>query len=429
MNTPTRGGRSKSDQVAHVTCLGCGCACDDILLTVRDELIVQAEHACPLGAAWFGDGRVPGVVRVDGRDCGVDQALDAAAALLRGARGRLFVFLGDELTCAAHRLALGLADRLQAVADGVVSETAAGGILAAQRRGRATATLGEIRNRADLVLYWAIDPDQQYPRYRSRYAGYPSGLHLRRGPRCRTVISVSVGADAGPAEADLHLTLRPEQELGALAELRARLAGRTLGEAGGPAAEVAELAGRLTGAKYVAIVHDGEASLERRSPDRTEALIALAQALNAPTRAALSTLRGGGNRSGAEAVMTWQTGYPFAVDFSRGFPRYQPDRRGADLFGHRSFTAALVAGSPASVPEAVRRGLSGIPAVVVGPRASEAPFPARVVIDTGTAGIHEAGLGYRMDDIPLPLQAVVPGPRSATETLEQLTSRLAEAGR
>jgi formylmethanofuran dehydrogenase subunit B len=243
------------------------------------------------------------------------------------------------------------------------------------------------------------------------------------------VISVSVGADAGPAEADLHLTLRPEQELGALAELRARLAGRTLGEAGGPAAEVAELAGRLTGAKYVAIVHDGEASLERRSPDRTEALIALAQALNAPTRAALSTLRGGGNRSGAEAVMTWQTGYPFAVDFSRGFPRYQPDRRGADLFAHRSFTAALVAGAPASVPEAVRRGLSGIPAVVVGPRASEAPFPARVVIDTGTAGIHEAGLGYRMDDIPLPLQAVVPGPRSATETLEQLTSRLVEAGR
>ena len=62
-------------------------------------------------------------------------------------------------------------------------------------------------------------------------------------------------------------------------------------------------------------------------------------------------------------------------------------------------------------------------------RASEAPFPARVAIDTGTAGIHEAGLGYRMDDIPLPLQAVVPGPRSATEMLEQLTSRLVEAGR
>ena len=426
MNAPTRGARPKPDQVAHVTCLGCGCACDDIVLTLRDDLIVQAEHACPLGAAWFGDGRVPGAVRVDGRDCGVEEALDAAAALLRGARGRLFVFLGDELTCAAQRLALGVADRLQAVADGVVSETAASGILAGQRRGRASATLGEIRNRADLVLYWATDPDERYPRYRSRYAGYPSGLHLRRGHRCRTVISVDVGADAGPAEAEVHLTLRPEQELSALAELRARLAGRTLGDAAGPRAELADLAGRLTRAKYVAIVHDGEASRERRSPDRTEALIALAQALNAPTRAALSTLRGGGNRAGAEAVMTWQTGFPFAVDFSRGFPRYQPDRRGADLFGHRTFGAALVTGAPESVPDAVRRGLAGTPTVVVGPRASAAPFPAHVAIDTGIAGIHEAGVGYRMDDIPLPLQAPVPGPRSAGETLEQLAARLAE---
>lgn len=429
MNPPIRGGRSKPHQVAHVTCLGCGCACDDIVLTLRDDLIVQAEHACALGAAWFGDGRVPAAVRVDGRDCGVEEALDAAASLLRDARGQLFVFLGDELTCAAQRVALGVADRLRAVVDGVVSETAANGILAGQRRGRASATLGEIRNRADLVLYWATDPDEGYPRYRSRYAGYPSGLHLRRGHRCRTVISVSVGADAGPAEADMHLALRPEQELSALAELRARLAGRSLGDAAGPTAELADLAGRLTRAKYVAIVHDGEASRERRSPDRTEALIALAQALNAPTRAALSTLRGGGNRAGAEAVMTWQTGFPFAVDFSRGFPRYQPDRRGADLFGHRTFAAGLVVGAPGSVPETVCRGLAGMRTVAVGPRASEAPFPARIAIDTGIAGIHEAGLGYRMDEVPLPLQAPVAGPRSATEMLEQLAARLAEAGR
>lgn len=429
MNASARGGRSKPAQVAHVTCLGCGCACDDIVLTLRDDAIVQAEHACPLGTAWFGDGRVPAAIRVDGRECGVEPALDAAASLLHGARGRLLVFLGDDLTCEAQRQALGIADRLRAVADGVVSETAAQGILAGQRRGRATATLGEIRNRADVVLYWATDPDQRYPRFRSRYAGYPSGLHLRRGHRCRTVISVGIGADAGPADADVHLSFSPEQELGVLAELRARLAGRSLGEPAGPAAELGELVGRLTHARYVAIVHDGETSVERRSPDRTEALIALAQALNGPTRAALSTLRGGGNRNGAEAVMTWQTGYPFALDFSRGFPRYQPDRRVTELFDHRTFAAALVAGAPGSVPEAIRRGLGGVPTVVVGPRASESPFPVRVAIDTGVAGIHEAGVGYRMDDIPLPLQAALPGARSAAETLELLAARLAGAGR
>jgi formylmethanofuran dehydrogenase subunit B len=124
--------------------------------------------------------------------------------------------------------------------------------------------------------------------------------------------------------------------------------------------------------------------------------------------------------------MTWQTGFPFAVDFSRGFPRYQPEVRGAALFARWRFAAALVAGAPGSVPDAVRPALAGVPAVVLGPRASESPFPARVAIDTGVAGIHEAGLGYRMDDIPLPLRTVVPGPRSATETLERLATRLAD---
>ncbi|HEX6104215.1 MAG TPA: hypothetical protein VFZ26_01445 [Gemmatimonadales bacterium] len=418
---------TEAARVAHVTCLGCGCACDDIVLTVRDGRIVDAERACPLGVAWFGDGRVPGAVQVDGRQAESRVALDAAAELLRGARGRLFVFLGDDLTCAAQRAALGIADRLGAVADGVVSETAADGILAAQRRGRAGATLGEVRNRADLVLYWAVDPDARYPRYRERYAGHPSALHLHH--HARTVISVSVGADAGPPAADLHFELRPEREIAVLAELRARLLGRTLGDAAGWGAELTRLAERITRARYVAIVADGESASEERSSDRTEALIALAQALNGPARAALSTLRGGGNRSGAEAVMTWQTGFPFAVDFSRGYPRYQPEVRGAALFERRPFAAVLVAGAPASLPQAMRPAFDGVPTVVVGPRASEAPFPSRVAIDTGVAGIHDAGVALRMDDVPLPLRAAVSGPPSAAGVLERLAALLAGGAR
>jgi formylmethanofuran dehydrogenase subunit B len=50
-----------------------------------------------------------------------------------------------------------------------------------------------------------------------------------------------------------------------------------------------------------------------------------------------------------------------------------------------------------------------------------------VIVDTGVAGIHEPGVGYRMDDVPLPLRQILPGPRSATETLAQLASRLAPA--
>lgn len=433
MDASSHGGSSQPIQVPHVPCLGCGCACDDIVLTVREGRITAAEHACALGLGWFGDGSVPGAVLVDGREASLTEALDAAAELLDGAQGQVLVFLGGDLTCEAQGAALALADRLRAATDGVVSDAAAEGFLAGQRRGRATATLGEIRNRADLVVFWGVDPDFRYPRYRSRYATTPFGLHLGRGSRNRAVVSVSVGADIGPADADLRLELAPEQEVAALAELRARLLGRSLGAAAGLPAGLADLAERLVEAKYVAIVHDGEPGAERRSVERAEGLVALAQALNGPTRAALSTLRGGGNRSGAEAITTWQTGFPFAVDFSRGAPRYRPDRRAPELLAGGALAAALVTGSHASVPDALRRELARVPVVAVGPRASEAPFATRVAIDTGVAGIHEAGLGYRMDEVPLPLQAVLPGPRAVRDTLQQLGGRLArplvEAGR
>jgi formylmethanofuran dehydrogenase subunit B len=238
-------------------------------------------------------------------------------------------------------------------------------------------------------------------------------------------VSVSIGGDAGPADADLRLVLTPDQELLALAELRAGLQGRRLGGAPLPPG-VAELAARLTQAKYVAIVHDGEPTPERRTPERIEGLIGLTQALNGPTRAALSTLRAGGNRNGAEAVSTWQTGFPFAVDFSRGAPRYQPHRR-AGSAGGPSPSAVLVVGAPESLPDPLRAGVQQVPVVLIGPRASAAPFPAKIAIDTGVAGIHEAGIGYRLDDIPLPLQAPLSGPHSAEAVLRDLLTRVATA--
>jgi formylmethanofuran dehydrogenase subunit B len=421
-----QGGASPPSQIGHVTCLGCGCACDDIVLSISGGRITAAERACPLGIAWFGDGRVADQVQVDGKPADLEHALDHASTLLGQARGRLLVVLGAELTVSAYQAALALADTLAAATDSVVSEPAAAGILAGQRRGRATATLGEIRNRADLIVYWGVDPDRRYPRYRSRYAGAPHAFHLTED-HPRTVVSVSVGADTGPPDADVALVLTPAQELAALAELRAGLLGRHLGGDALPAG-VAELAARLSQARYVAIVHDGEPTAERRTPERAEALIGLVQALNTPTRAALSTLRAGGNRNGAEAVSTWQTGFPFAVDFTRGAPRYQPHRRPGTVEGPVP-SAVLVVGAPESLSEQLRSSIQGVPTLVIGPRASAGPFPSQVAIDTGVAGIHEAGIAYRMDDIPLPLQAPLPGPRSADLLLRDLLGRLTPASR
>jgi formylmethanofuran dehydrogenase subunit B len=405
-----------------VTCLGCGCTCDDITAQVADGRIVDIVPPCPLGRAWFGDGSAPSRTLIGGADATLDAAVAAAAELLAVAAGRALVVLGTDVSGETHRAALAVADVLRAAVGTATSEPAASGLLAAQRRGRAAATLGEIRNRADVLLFWAVDPAVRYPRYTSRYALAPTGTHVPKGRAGRTTISVSVGADRGPADADIGLSLGVGDELAALSVMRAVAAGNALGELPAPLQPAADAAKRLAAARYAVIVHDAEPGEDRgRDPYRAEGLIALAQALNGGTRAALSTLRAGGNRSGAEAVLTWQTGYPFAVSYAGGYPRYTPSAGGlAEAAG--AAEAILVAGAAAPLADALRAAASRAPAIVVGPRASEAPFTTRVAIDTGVAGIHEAGIAYRMDDVPLPLRPPLGGRVSAAEVVSRLLS-------
>ena len=407
--------------VANVTCLGCGCACDDITVVVKQDRIAEARNACALGVAWFGDGTVPAETRVNGRTAPLERALTEAARLLTGAT-RPLVYLAGDVSCETLREGVAIADRLHAAIDSLAA-TSATAVLAAQRRGRAGATLGEIRQRADLVVFWAVDPSARYPRYGSRYAVEPRGVAAPQGRKDRTLIAVDVGEALGPADADGRLAIAPADEVDSLEIMRATVQGRTVGEEARFRTAV-ELARRMTEARYVAIVTDGEPGTTSADPARAEALVTLSQALNAPTRCALSTLRGGGNRSGADAVLTWQTGFPFAVDFARGYPSYQPQAGAAALLGAGEVDAALVIGTPATLPLPVATALARVRSVVIGPRASAATFQPAVAVDAGVAGIHEGGTAFRMDDVPLPLRPSLEGARAALVTVRALRDRL-----
>src|SRR4029079_15092006 len=100
-------------------------------------------------------------------------------------------YLGLDLTSQAQRAALSVADLLEATVDSDTSATAPHGLITAQRRGRASATLGEVRNRGDVFLFWGVDPRERYPRFLSRYSVEPGGTQAPGGLRARHVIVVS----------------------------------------------------------------------------------------------------------------------------------------------------------------------------------------------------------------------------------------------
>lgn len=405
-------------------CLGCGCTCDDIRLRFQGERLVAAERACSLGVAWFGNGVVPTRALEDGTASTPERAVEAMARILAEARAPL-VYLAPDITCEAQRQAVAVADLLRATLDSVTSDTAIASILAAQQRGRAGATLGEIRNRADVVVFWGVDPGARYPRFQERYAPDPEGVHVPEGRRSRTVIAVDVGEERGPADADIRLSVPPGDEVAALVRVAASLSS-------GPAADSTEaldaLAMRLRQGRYVVVVaeadrHEGGQAADRL---RADALVALSQALNGPTRGAVSLLRGGGNRAGADAVSTWQTGFPLGIDFSRGYPRYAPWNGTAESrLSRGEIDAILIVGNASAVPAPLRAVAGRITTCVIGPHASTSAFSeGAAIVDTGLPGLHAAGTVLRMDDVPLPVRATFRGEIDAEMITRALCERI-----
>jgi len=397
-------------RVVAATSLGCGLLCE-VMVHVEGGT-VRVEGACPHAGAWFGHGSVPDRILVDGQPASLDAALEVAAGLLVAAHGNVVTCLAPGLSIEAMRPVVALADALGSEIETATSVAAEQAIVAGQRRGRAAATMGELANRADVILLWGVGPDR-LPCVQRRIIDR-AGTHIAGGRAGRQVIAVRIGADGLLEGADVAGAMAPADELLALSLLRAAAMGRTVT----PPAHLAFLADasrRLLCARYVGIIAPAEDGDPARVPERSESLIALAQALNEPTRAALLTLRDGGNRNGAEALLTWQAGYPLGVTYRSGFPEY---RTGADRrTAAGGVEAMLVAGDWRAVPPVATRLAGRV--VYVGPGASEAPG-ARVAIDTGVLGVHEGGTVYRADDVPLTVAAVLDGARSAAATCAAL---------
>ena len=120
----------------------------------------------------------------------------------------------------------------------------------------------------------------------------------------------------------------------ALWELRARVTGAPLRD---PTPELDDLARRLLDARHVAFIHGALDELEAL------ALFELVRDLNRDRHAVTLAVRSEGNARGAEDVLAWQTGFPDAVSFARGYPRANPGEfSAAALLERGEVDAALV---------------------------------------------------------------------------------------
>ena len=200
--------------------------------------------------------------------------------------------------------------------------------------------------------------------------------------------------------------------------------------AGVPIEQVVDLANQMKEARFGVVFFGLGLTQSDGRHMNIDAAVGLVAELNRHTKFLLTPMRGHYNVGGANTVTTWQTGYPYAVDFSRGYPRYNPgEYTSVDLLAGGEADAALViASDPVSnFPADAARHLAKIPVVTLEQKTTPTTMVSRVVIPVATAGLEAEGTAYRMDGVPIRLRKLFeppPGVRSDEEVLTMILGEL-----
>jgi len=298
--------------------------------------------------------------------------------------------------------------------------------------GKVSCTLGEVKNRADLIVYWGGNPAECHPRHFTKYTLTQKGKFVPNGRKDRTMILVDIRETPSVKAADIFLQVRPSRDFEVITILRALIKGQPVDpklaeETGLTLDQLQDFADRMKKARFGVLFFGMGLSMTRGKHMNSAALLTLAAELNAFTKFVAMPMRGHGNVTGGDVIMRWTTGYPFGVNLSRGYPRFNPGEFSTiDLLIRGDCDAALVIGADpgATMPQPAIDHLARIPTIVLDPKVTHTSRISRVHFTTAATGISAPGTVYRMDEIPLPLR---PALKSPYPTDEEVIRRIYQA--
>lgn len=398
----------------NIACTKCGCVCDDLTVRVRNNVVESFSPGCSVAEPWFRQLQQPitcGAAEMNGTPATLNDAVAAAASILQSARAPLFFGLSRSSTD-GQRAVCELADYLGATIDTTASIGHGPSIMAVQGAGESTSTLGEIRHRSNLIIYWGSDPEKTHPRHMERIVD-ATGISVPRGRADRYVVVVDSQRTASADKADLFVQIERGRDFEVLWALRALVQGTELTEeniGGVPLSTLQMLSARMKTCHYGTVFFGVSLAESTVGHLSVEALLRLVTELNLHTRFVVRRMRVPGDVTGADSVLCWQTGYPFSVSLSRGYPRYNPGEYSADQMLERRDTDCVILVGAERVHRLSKRSqqhLEELPVILLDYPTSQWGVRSDVRFNTAIYGVHRRATAYRMDEVPIPLRQIL----------------------
>ncbi|BDZ70294.1 hypothetical protein GCM10025861_08110 [Methanobacterium petrolearium] len=220
--------------VENGTCAFCGCNCDDLDFLVKDGHVVGVRHACRLGASKVMEDMdqrlmVPMIRDENGelQEVDWDTALDKAAELIAGSVRPIF-YGWSETSIETMKHGIRLGELVGAVLDNQATICHGPSLQAVQNVGYPIATLGEIKNRADMIVYTGSNPMNSHPRHLARYSTFPRGWFRPRGRFDRTLVTMDPKYSDTAKMSDIWIGFEQNGDYGFYNAIRAALKGKKL---------------------------------------------------------------------------------------------------------------------------------------------------------------------------------------------------------
>jgi formylmethanofuran dehydrogenase subunit B len=382
--------------VKNVACAGCGCICEDLSVRIQNGVIADVDGACQVCTQLL-FGQTAGE--------SYSPTLTSAVEILAQSRAPFIYGLAGS-TVEAQRAAVALAETLGGTVDLALSQFHRDAFRAMQSVGISTSTLGEVRQRADVVVFWGADPANTHPSLLERFIN-PQGQFVGGN---RHVTSVSNTSPNYPIDESIRVA--PSEYLTFLAALRSAVNDKDVPIVDSFSQQLGPLAKRLQEASYSVFFFDSELG----GFAEIESLYCLVRQLNAHSRCVVIPL----GQTQCDNVLTWQTGYPTGVNFSLGYPRYDPQRYSATSLLERGEVDSIVLIGAEGISElspAAGTFLANLPIIYIGFPQSRLPFNPRVELIVARPGVHCEGSIFRMDGVPIKLRSVFDSPLPTTESI------------
>ena len=429
--------------VTDVVCPFCGTLCDDIEVVLSDDgkKILEVMNACAIGNEKFHHAQAedrpkrPRMQQPDGsyKEVTYDEAVEFTAQMFAKSKKPL-MYGWSSTNCEAQSKGHEIAELCGAVVDNTATVCHGTTLIAVQDVGIPSCTLGEIKNRADRIIYWGCNPAHAHPRHMSRYSIFPRGFFTGKGQASRKVIVVDPRPTDTSNMADYYYQVEQGRDYELLQAFRTALHGHPLPDmvSGIPKEKIYEGAEVMKSGRF-GIIFFGMGVTQTLSKNHNiDAAIMLTKDLNEFSKYSIMPMRGHYNVTGSGEVLGWQFGFPYAVDLSRGIARYNPgETTSNDLLMRGEVDAIFVIASDpgAHFPISSVKKISKLPSVAVDPHFTPTTEICKLHVPVAFVGIECGGNAYRMDNVPIDTRKVVDPPEGMLtdeEFLEKVLHRVRE---